>query len=510
MSPATRDRAPAGAGLEIRVLGPLEVMVDGRPLVVDTRKALAILVLLGVEQRPFARDELAALLWPDSDDESARGALRRTLSVLRAALGGRWLAVDRSVVALDAVARVDLRTLEAATPAGDAAALARAAGLARGPFLAGFSLRDSPEFDDWRAAQAAVAERAVATLLERLAAVSEADGDLPAAVEAARRQVELDPIDEPAQRRLISLLARSGDRAGAIRQYRACVSLLERELGVAPLAETTELYEAIRDSRTSVASPAPVPAPDSANPDAEVDRGVAGTRAPSAPRVSTRLPMVGREAALASVMAAHRAAIRDGRVVLVAGEAGIGKTRLAEEAIAIVSAGGARTLAARAFASEDGIPYASIVELLRTGLRETDASARLRALDPGVLAELSRLVPLPPWLTGPAGRVPPPADERPAARARLLDAIAAAIEVCVAGPVPGFVVVEDVQWLDDASREAIAYLARRLDGRAMLLVLAYRPEDLDERSAAFVGTIGDLAATSSVFLDGLTVPTWRD
>ena len=74
--------------LEIRVLGPLEVLVDGAPARVDTRKALAILVLLAVEGRPYAREELAAILWPDSDDESARGALRRTLSVLRGALGG--------------------------------------------------------------------------------------------------------------------------------------------------------------------------------------------------------------------------------------------------------------------------------------------------------------------------------------------------------------------------------------------------------------------------------------
>ncbi len=495
-------RSEPGSTLEIHVLGPVEVLIDGRPLVVDTRKALAILVLLAVEARPFAREELAALLWPESDDESARGALRRTLSVLRAALGGRWLAVDRSVVALNSGAGVDLRTLVAATPSGDAAALARAAGLARGPFLAGFSLRDSAEFDDWRAAQAVAAEHAVAALLDRLAAVAEADGDLAGAAAAARRQVDLDPIDEPAQRRLISVLARSGDRAGAIRQYRACVALLERELGVAPLPDTTQLYEAIRDGRVGVASPAAAPALGPESPDVAVDRSVAAVRQPSAPPVAARLPMIGRDAALASVLAAHRAATHDGRIVLLAGEAGIGKTRLAEEAIAAVSAGGARTLTARAFASEDGIPYAPVVELLRSGLREADAAARLQGLDPGVLAELSRLVSLPPGLTGPAGGARAP-DALPAARARLLDAIAAALEACVAGPMPGVVLVEDVQWLDDASREAIAYLARRLDGRAILLVLAYRPEDLDERSAAFVGTIEDLAVTSSVSLGRL-------
>jgi hypothetical protein len=77
----------SGAHLDIQLLGPPRILVDGRPLAVDTRKAVAILALLGAESRPFARDELAALLWPESDDMAARGALRRTLSTLRTAIG---------------------------------------------------------------------------------------------------------------------------------------------------------------------------------------------------------------------------------------------------------------------------------------------------------------------------------------------------------------------------------------------------------------------------------------
>src|SRR5918994_5990273 len=120
--------------LEIRVLGPLEVIVDGSPLRVDTRKALAILALLAVEGRPHARDELTAMFWPESDDESARGAFRRTLSVLRSALGERWLRVDRSAVALaDDGVSVDLALLDAAAAQGDREGLEAAAALARGP-----------------------------------------------------------------------------------------------------------------------------------------------------------------------------------------------------------------------------------------------------------------------------------------------------------------------------------------------------------------------------------------
>ncbi len=100
------------------------------------------------------------------------------------------------------------------------------------------------------------AERTVALVLDRLVAAAEAAGDTALAIDAAGRRVDLDPLDEAAHRRLMGLLARTGDRAAAIRQYRACVATLDRELGVAPLAETTDLYEAIRDGRVPAVAPA--------------------------------------------------------------------------------------------------------------------------------------------------------------------------------------------------------------------------------------------------------------
>ena len=479
------------APLEIRVLGPLEIFVDGEPLVVDTRKALAILALLAVEARPYAREELAAILWPESDDESARGALRRTLSVLRAALGDRWLRVDRANIALDrSGVSLDLADLEAAATATDTAVLRRAAVAARGPFLAGFSLRDSPDFDDWRATRAVAIERTVAQLLDRTADVFAAAGDLAGAVSAAAQRVELDPLDEAAQRRLMGWLARSGDRAGAIRQYRAAVAVLERELGVAPLAETTELYEAIRDERVRPEARQPVKgSPDGHGPVA---------------RVPARLPLEGRDTELATLAAMHRSAAPDGRVALVVGEAGIGKTRLVEAISESVAAAGGASLVARSFAAERGIAYGLVVGLLRAGLATADVTSGLRSLSSGTLAELERLVPLPDLLAGRAPRAvaEPVADSLPAARARLLDAIAEALTAMVAGHVPGLIAVEDLQWADDASRELLAWLARRLAGRRLLLLLSWRPEDLDDDGS-------DLAAAMEALPGAATLPLRR-
>jgi DNA-binding SARP family transcriptional activator len=460
-------------GLTIRVLGPLEVSVEGAPLVVDTRKALAIVALLAVERRTFARDELAALLWPEADDESARGALRRTLSVLRTALGDRWLITDRSAVRLEPPPDLDLAAFEVAAAADDVASLRVAADLARGPFLAGFGLRDSPGWDDWRAARESALERAVGDVLDRLADALSAAGDDAGAADIAARRVERDPLDEAAHRRLMLSLARTGDRAAAIRQYRACVAVLERELGVPPLDETTALYEAIRDGRVAMVEVPP--------------RAAAPTGGAELAQVSAS-PFIGRDAELGRLLADLAASRPDGRLAVVEGEAGIGKTRLLDELGTAARRTGTTVLATCAYAAEAGIPYGVVVELLRAAHRDEAAAQRLERLPDAVRAELSRLVDL-----GPAPA--PPAADGPGAKARLLAAIAEGLTAAVDGSVAGSIVVDDVHAADEASREALAWLARRLIGRPVLLVLAWRPEDLDAAGSAFAASLAGIVAT---------------
>ncbi len=463
-----------GSRLDIRLLGPPEVQVDGVPLTVDTRKAVAILALLATDGRPYARDELAAMLWPESDDASARGALRRTLSTLHAAVGEGPLDVGRERVALVASAcRVDLADLERLAGSDASADLTAAADLVRGPFLAGFSLRDSVEFDDWRATRAAAVERTVLGVLDRLTVAREAAGDLPGAIDAAARRLDRDPLDETAHVRLMDLYAATGDRSAALRQYRTCVAVLERELGVAPLSSTTARYEAIRDAPELATRQ--VPPPDAAS----------WTTAIVPARDAARpLALVARDDVLVVAMEAWaRADHGGGALIALVGEAGIGKTAVGDTIAARVASAGGRVLSARAFAGERTIAYGTLVEALRHATDDPAGEACAAMLDPGTRSELGRLYPA----LDPGHR--PPDGGGPAARTRLLAAIADGLTTLAGGPNAGMLWVDDVQWADGATLEAIAFLARRLPGRRLLVVLAWRPEDLDAEGAEFAGRV---------------------
>ncbi len=486
--------------LQVHLLGPLQVMVAGRRVVVDTRKALAIVALVVAERRPYAREELAAMFWPDADDEAARGALRRTLSALRTALGDSDLRIDRTQVDAGPDVESDLATVERLAFATERSALEVAAALVRGPFLAGFALRDSPAFDDWQVGRAARVEQLVGDLLERLAMARLADGDAGGAIEAARRRVDLDPLHEGGQRQLIEVLARSGDRAGAIAQYRTLGALFERELGVPPLRETTDLYDAIREGTLS-----PDPTASSFIPGEPASRRSPGTRFSAdgpgmgGPAPTGSPPLAGRDVDLARLLEAWRSASADGQLALIEGEAGIGKTRLGEAVAAAIASDGGTVLSSRAYPGESAIAYGPIAELLRAGLSSPGGAARLATLDEIARREIARLVDLPASLRV-AGPVAP---ESPSGRGRLLDAIARAVGALVSGPVPGLVWIDDLHLSDEPTREAVAYLARRLVGRPLLLLLAWRREDLSPAALATANDLGRVRGATLVTLGPL-------
>ena len=255
--------------LSLALLGPPVVKRDGAPVTFDTRKAIALLALLAVTGREHTREQVADLLWPDADEAKARGSLRRTLSVAAAAVGPA-LAITRTTVGLvPAAVDVDVREFETLLTRKDAAALERGVGLYRDDFLAGFTVRDCPDFEDWQASVREELKQLLARGLQRLVAACVAAGELERAIGHARRWLQLDQLHEPAHQAMIRLYEWTGQRSAAMRQYRSLVHVLDRDLAVRPLPETTQLYEDVRAGRlaapplptAAAAGPGPRPGP---------------------------------------------------------------------------------------------------------------------------------------------------------------------------------------------------------------------------------------------------------
>src|ERR1700733_8552670 len=320
--------------LRLALLGPPVVLRDGLPVTFDTRKAVALLALLAVTGREHSREQLADLLWPEADSAKGRASLRRPLSVPAAAMGA-GLTIPRAAGTLElAAVQVDVCEFEALIGRADAGSLEQAVQLYRDDFLSGFVLRGCPDFEEWQASGAEGLRQALARGLQRLVAACIDQGDLERATGHARRWLALDPLHEPAHQAIIRLHGWAGQRSAAMRQYRSLVRVLDRDLAVRPLPETTRLYDDVRAGRLgpppapSVVRPAGPPA--AAAADAAL-AAAAAVEVPDGAGAAGIWPLVGREAELAALRAAWRATGTAGRVVAIAGQAGIGKTRLITE-----------------------------------------------------------------------------------------------------------------------------------------------------------------------------------
>jgi DNA-binding SARP family transcriptional activator len=385
----------------ILLLGAPRIEHDGAPVEVDTRKAIALVAYLAVTRRRHTRDALAGLLWPEYNQTKARAALRRTLSSLGNARAEGWLEADRETVGLGwggiwvDVVRFEELLAGCRThghPEGEVCPdclppLSEAADLYRDDFMGGFGLRDSVAFDDWQFFQSESLRRELAGVLERLTRGLAARGEWEPAVSHARRWLTLDALHEPAHRLLMQLYAWSDQRAAALRQYRECVRILDKELGVAPLEETTLLYRAIQENDP----PPPPPVLSEPRAPREASSALPPIEASPATRPPDN-PLVGRSPEWAALLESYEAVGEGGRLTVLEGEAGIGKTRLAEEFVAHLSGVGAKVVAARCYADETHLAYGPFVEGLSAAVGEGEIG-RLKALPAGALAETARLLP---------------------------------------------------------------------------------------------------------------------
>ncbi len=331
--------------LKLFLLGYPQVELDGSTVELDTRKTLALLAYLAIEAKLFSREALAAMLWPDNEPKSAYHNLRRSLWTLNKRLGQEWLEADRTSVRLnseigvwiDAAAfRDHIHESDRHAHAGDELCpacllnLGAAVDLYRGGFMEGFTLPDSPAFDEWQFFIREDLEKQAAQALKKLACYHEDSGEWAPAIGLARRWLAMDLLNEAAHRLLMRLYARSDQQPAALRQYEICVQTLQKELGAAPQPETTALYEQIR--ARAAASPAPdeTRADDSpAAPEPESpDQRSSGLPLAAFPQPLT--PFVGRRSELKEV--GDLLSDPGVRLLTLLGPGGMGKTRLAIEA----------------------------------------------------------------------------------------------------------------------------------------------------------------------------------
>ena len=236
--------------LTLRTLGGFELSrAGGEAVVLPGKKALALFVYLALHPETLQpREHLASLLWGDRFDEQARHSLRGCLMNLRRALNDEagLIVSEGEAVRLD-LSRIDIDVAEfEALAVGDEAMLMeRGADLYGGDLLHGFSIR-AEAFEAWLDDERQRLRGSAVDALLRLSALHEAAGDGDAAVTAAKRAVEIDPLREDAHRALMRLHDHDGRRAEALRQYAACEQVLRRQLDVEPEAETVRLAEEIR------------------------------------------------------------------------------------------------------------------------------------------------------------------------------------------------------------------------------------------------------------------------
>jgi DNA-binding SARP family transcriptional activator/tetratricopeptide (TPR) repeat protein len=417
--------------LHVRLLGRVAAECDGEQLSLPP-PASRLLAFLALRPGPHEREAVAAQLWPGSAGPAARASLRTAVWALRKVVGDNALIASRTAVGLRPEAvTVDLADSRRRTAAGDAAA---AAVLCRSELLPGYA-------EDWAEAARRQLWAELAEALTGRSAAAERDGDAALAVGWSRLRCELDPLNEAAHADLIRQLAAAGNRAGAMITAREVTGRLHTELGVRP---GPLLRAAIAEARGP--------------------GGVAFAAWPAQAH-----PLFGRAAELRTLMAAWTTArAGHGCVVLITGEAGIGKTRLVAELARRADNAGARTAVGAGVDVGGEAPLAIWQELVPQ-LARTVPTPPGRADWP---AELGRLA---PDLAARLGRdAPPPAVASPELeRLRLFDAVLRLVEWAASG-CPVLLVAEDVHRADPASMQLCAHIGRRLAARPVLFVLTRR------------------------------------
>ena len=475
--------------LSIYLLGSPRFERNGENLNLDTRKASALLAYLAIVKQRQSRDVLAALLWPEFDQTHARATLRRTLSTLNKALDGSYLEISREYINLDF--NVDIwvdvdefhKRLSECQSHGHSPKeiclqclkpLNAAVELYSGDFLAGFSLRDSSNFDDWQFYQADSLRRDFTSALEHLIQCYASSGNFEAAIIHAQQWLALDRLNESAHRQLMQLYAWNGQQSAALQQYRECVQVLDRELGVGPLESTTSLYQAIKEHQIP-----PLPAPKQISTmTTDITKLTSSESQITASINATTLTfqhgysLVGRSQELTKLKQVYDGINSVGHLILLEGEAGIGKTRLAEEFLANAQSEGAIVISARCYEGETQFAFGPVVAGLRSTLALEGTDQKLKDIPLLWMSEAARL--LPELKTYRDDLLSPLPLDSPGGQSRFFEGLKHILYALCNSKLPGIVFFDDIQWADNATLDLLNYLVRRLREQPVCLLVTLR------------------------------------
>jgi predicted ATPase/DNA-binding SARP family transcriptional activator len=445
------------APLRIYLLGQPRVVADGVPVKLPKRAATVPLAayLLLHRAEPVSRSFLAFTLWADATEETALAELRRYIYLLNKALGPAssghsWIVAEGESVRWNDAAPFWFDVAEFERLSADTATVFEAIQLYAGDLVEDI-------YDDWLIAHRERLRSLYFADLGALIAQHRESRQFQRAIAFATQLLGADPWREDVIRQLMACRYESGDAAGALAVCDEFVKRLRRELAVEPMPDTM----AVRDA---IVRHVALPGPAALRTADEVEE--------SALEPASRyiLPFVGRKLELDQLQTAwSRAARTIGGLVLIGGEAGIGKSRLAAELARIVESEGGRTLVGSTTCPERE-PYECIVEAIRAGL---PLIASLE-VDPLKLAIVAQLVP--ELYARRQGLPELPLVDPQRERSRLLDAVASCL-AALARVRPMLVVFEDLHWAGAATIAALGFFARRLARAQVLIVATYREEE---------------------------------
>jgi DNA-binding SARP family transcriptional activator len=448
-------QAETVAGVALTLLGPPFIaFADGRVVMpAPGAKELGLLAYLTLEEGFHSREELASLLWGESPEVEARASLRQAVKHLRDRVGG-LVDSDRARLVLTEPVDCDVHRFRHAIGQDPS----RAASFDIPRFFAGFSVRHAPRFEEWIAETRRALVGQYEQVLRELARRALAHGRWREAMQLGDRWLACDPLSDEAARLTIEARYLSGDRGAALAKFQHYSAALQQETGCEPSRSLLGLVRRV-----------------------EADVSAAPARAVITDEWPTRAPtfetgLIGRDAEWSALARAWRAARSgSGRVVVVEGEAGMGKSRLAEEFLRWVGAEGGMGLHGRGIDGRAGFPYASAVELLRNALN----APGLAGAAPEWLGEVARLL---PELRQRFPALPEPTGTSDSTEvSRLFEGIAQVL-LSLAAESPLLAVLEDLQWFDAESCNLVRYLIRRTEAAPVLWVVSVTRGELEREA----------------------------